>query len=169
MPSNTHMAETLFTDYGDFLRGYVRERVPGRERAHAEDIVQEVFVKVIRHLRKGGDISKPRGFLCTAARNLITSTFYRGQACETDTWENMDDYSSTQSPSRDAGNQQELDALCAAIAAVPDRYQEAFVRRRIWGESCSEIAEAMCLSESAASNYATLGWKAIQEALEVER
>ena len=37
------------------------------------------------------------------------------------------------------------------------------MRRRIWGESCTEIADKMCLSESAVSNYATLGWKLLGE------
>ena len=39
------------------------------------------------------------------------------------------------------------------------KHQEAFVRRRIWGESCREIADKMQLSEKAVANYATLGWK----------
>ena len=58
---------------------------------------------------------------------------------------------------------QKLDAFSVAIASLPKRYQEAFVRRRIWGESCREIAEAMQLSEPAVSNYAALGWKLLVE------
>lgn len=59
--------------------------------------------------------------------------------------------------------EQRLEAFCTAVASLPERYQEAFVRRRVWGESCAEIADAMHLSERVVSNYAALGWKLLLE------
>ncbi len=161
------VAASLYREHEKSLRGYVVRLVPGYEVAHAEDVVQETFIRTIKHLNKGKTVDSPKGFLFTTARNLITSMFYRGRrATETDSMPNMDEYTSNVnacSAEHKAMLQQKLDAFCVAIATLPKRYQEAFVRRRVWGESCGEIAVAMHLSEAAVSNYAALGWKLLLE------
>ena len=165
--TNSEVAASLYRDHSNSLRSYVVRRVPGNEVSHAEDVVQETFVRTIKHLNNGKAVDSPRGFLYTTARNLITSMFYRGsRKLEMQSLQDVDDQALSAnlcSPENRAFMQQKLDAFSTAIAALPERYQEAFVRRRIWGESCREIAVAMRLSESAVSNYATLGWKRLGE------
>ena len=168
MPADSiETAASLFEEHEKSLKIYVQRLVPGYEVAHAEDVVQETFVRTIRHLNKGRAVDSPKGFLFTTARNLITSMFYRGRKhTETDSMPDMDEYVSDAnvcSPEHRVMLQQKLDVFSAAIAQLPKRYQEAFVRRRIWGESCREIAVAMKLSEPAVSNYAALGWKLLVE------
>lgn len=164
---NEEVADSLYREHGDSLKKYIVQRVPGREISHAEDVVQETFVRTIKHLNKGKAVDSPKGFLYTTARNLITSMFYRGwKKVEAESLQGVDEHASSansHSPENQAFMQQKLDAFCIAIEALPERYQEAFVRRRIWGESCSEIAVKMQLSESAVSNYAALGWKLLRE------
>jgi len=161
------VAATLFREHEQSLRSYVIRYVPGFEPSHAEDVVQETFVRTIAHLNNGKAVDSPKGFLFTTARNLITSMFYRGrQRTHTDSHADMDEYAlnaNACSPEHRAFMRQKLDAFSDAIATLPERYQEAFVRRRIWGESCREIAVKMQLSESAVSNYAALGWKLLGE------
>jgi len=161
------VAASLYRDHEQSLRTYVIRFVPGYEPSHAEDVVQETFVRTIAHLRNGKTVDSPRGFLFTTARNLITSMFYRGrQRTHTDSHADMDEYAvnaNACSPEYRAFMRQKLDTFSAAIATLPARYQEAFVRRRIWGESCREISAKMQLSESAVSNYAALGWKMLGE------
>ena len=153
----------LFVEYEKPLRLYVQQRVPGYEPAHADDVVQETFIRTIQHLSKGKAVDSPKGFLFTTARNLITSMFYRGRKhTDTHSAPYMDDFTSPicgDAPEHRLMLQQKLDAFCVAIAALPKRYQEAFVRRRVWGESCREISDAMQLSEKAVANYTALGWK----------
>lgn len=165
------VAAVLYREHEKSLRSYVIRQVPGYERSHAEDVVQETFVRTITHLNNGKAVDSPKGFLFTTARNLITSMFYRGrQRTHTDSHADMDEYAfnANTCPEYKAMIGQKLDAFSSAIAALPERYQEAFVRRRIWGESCREIAVAMRLSESAVSNYAALGWKLLLEYCEEE-
>ena len=161
------VAASLYREHENSLKSYVVRHVPGYELSHAEDVVQETFVRTIRHLESGKAVDSPRGFLFTTARNLITSMFYRGpKRAELNSLSDVDEHASTAkacSPENGAFMQQKLDAFSMAIEALPERYQEAFVRRRIWGESCTEIADKMCLSESAVSNYAALGWKLLRE------
>ena len=171
-PEDNKIAVTsLYREHEKSLRGYVLRLVPGYEVTHAEDVVQETFVRAIRHLNNGKEVESPKGFLFTTARNLVTSMFYRSrQHTQTDSMPDMDEYTSnanTCSPERRAMVQQKLDAVAAAIATLPERHQEAFVRRRVWGESCSEIAEVMELSEACVSNYATLGWKQLVQYCDV--
>lgn len=160
---NDKVAASLYQEYQNSLKSYVVRLVPGRDISHAEDVVQETFVRTIRYLKSGNAVDSPKGFLYTTARNLITSMFYRGwKLAELDSLRDIDNHASSTnacSPENRAFMQQKLDAFSTAIEALPERYQEAFVRRRVWGESCSEIAARMQLSESAVSNYAALGWK----------
>lgn len=164
---NEEVAASLYREHHKPLKSYVVRRVPGREISHAEDVVQETFVRTIRYLNNGNAVNSPKGFLYTTARNVITSMFYRGwKQVEVESLPSMDDHASSAnvgSPENHAFIEQKLDAFSAAISAIPGRYQEAFVRRRIWGESCSEIAATMRLSERAVSNYAALGWKLLGE------
>ena len=157
------IAASLYEEHEQSLRAYVQRLVPGYQRAHADDVVQETFIRTIRYLNNGNAVRSPKGFLFTTARNIILSMFYRGRKhTETDSMADMDDYAVSEdvcSPEHRLMLQQKLDALSAAISALPLRYQEAFVRRRVWGESCREIAAAMQLSEKAVANYAALGWK----------
>ena len=160
------VAAALYREHEQSLRSYVSRLVPGNQRSHADDVVQETFIRTITHLNNGKAVDSPKGFLFTTARNLITSMFYRGRRnTETDSQADMDEYAHNANacPERSAVMQQKLDAISLAIAKLPARYQEAFVRRRIWGESCKEIAMKMRLSESAVSNYAALGWKLLGE------
>ena len=161
------VAACLYREHEKPLKDYVLRLVPGYEISHAEDVVQETFVRTINYLNNGKVVESPKGFLYTTARNLITSMFYRSSKyTETDSLPDMDDHASSAnvcSPENRVFMQQKLDAFSTAIAALPERYQEAFVRRRIWGESCSEIAAKMQLSENAVSNYAALGWKLLGE------
>jgi len=161
--NGSEIAASLFAEHGTPLRKYVQQFVPGYERSHAEDVVQETFIRTLQHLNSGKPVDSPRGFLYKTARNLITSMFYRGRKhTETDSMPDMDEYvspASDCSPEHRFMLQQKLDAVSVAIAALPQRYQEAFIRRRVWGESCREIATVMQLSEKAVANYAALGWK----------
>lgn len=161
------LAAALYNEHKKSLQSYVRRRVPGADAAHTEDIVQETFARTITHLNKGKAVDSPKGFLFITARNLITSMFYRRpDYAKTDPTEDMDEYAadaSTGSPQRSAAVHQQLAALSVAISELPDHYQEAFVRKRIWGQSCREIAAVMGIGEPTVSNYVAHGWRMLNE------
>lgn len=160
-------AKALYDEYKQDLQSYVRKRLPAAAVAQAEDIVQETFAQTIKYLNNGKAVKSPKAFLYTTARNVITSTVYRRRVhMETDATDDMDRYTAEPdscSPQRHAAAQQHLDSLAAAISGLPDNYREAFVRRRINGESCREIAQAMNIDEHKVSTYAALGWQLLAE------
>ena len=161
------LAEALYDEHKKNLQSYVRKRLPAADLAHAEDVVQETFARTINHLNNGNSVRSPKAFLYTTARNIITSTVYRRRdRMNTDATDNMDQYTAAAnscSPQRRAAAQQHLDSLMTAISGLPDNYREAFVRRRIRGESCREIAEAMDIKEHTVSTYVALGWQLLDE------
>ncbi len=161
------LAEALYDEHKQNLQSYVRKRLPAADVAQAEDVVQETFARTINHLNNGNSVRSPKAFLYTTARNVITSTVYRRRdRMETEASDDMDRYTaeaSSSSPQRRAAAQQHLDALMTAISGLPDNYREAFVRRRIKGESCREIAETMDIKEHTVSTYVALGWQLLSE------
>lgn len=161
------VAASLYRDHGESLWGYVARKVPGHKAEHADDVVQETFFRTITYLKKGKTVDSPRGFLFQTARNIITSMFYRNRHhTETDSWPDMEDQAasdSVSSPEHRAVLRQKLDVFNVAMEAIPERYREAFVRRRVYGESCREIAKEMGVTEHVASNYAVIGWKLLSK------
>lgn len=159
---------TLYEEHGQSLRGYVVRLVPGYEVAHAEDVVQETFIHAIKHIRSGKPVDPPLGFLCTIARNLVTSMFYRGRKnIATDSMPDMDEYDiSTQSPRRLLETNELLQVFLDASEFVHPKYFEAFARKKIYGQSAVEISEAMDIGQNVAFNYVSLGWGQLKEYFE---
>jgi RNA polymerase sigma-70 factor (ECF subfamily) len=61
----------LYSHHAEALRGYVQQFCP--DRASADDIVQETFIRAWRHLPQLSDDDRPiRPWLFRVARNLLT-------------------------------------------------------------------------------------------------
>ena len=170
MTNERNIIAGLFKEHYRNLVGYARQRTPGYCNAHAEDAVQETFLHAYDHLRAGKSIDKPKGFLIMTLQNVIVSRLYRGHInTHVNGVEDVDifDSSSNERPDKQADCRQRLQVFQDAIDAIPNAMQRAaFVRRRIYQESCKEIGEALLLTESAVSNYAAFGWKHVQQYIE---
>jgi RNA polymerase sigma-70 factor (ECF subfamily) len=67
MDGTSEAARALFAAHGTAIYRFAAVLV--RHREDAEDVVQETFVKLLRHLQQGGDIANVRGWLFTVAAN----------------------------------------------------------------------------------------------------
>lgn len=67
--------ELLWDQYNNRLRAFIRNRV--WDDAEAEDILQEVFIRIHRHLCCQPDWNKPEGWIYQIARNLIVDHYRR--------------------------------------------------------------------------------------------
>jgi len=65
MQGSGEAARELFQEHGAAIYRFASVLV--RHREDAEDVVQETFLKVIRHLEAGGDLTNVRGWLFTVA------------------------------------------------------------------------------------------------------
>src|SRR5215212_7346614 len=61
----------LFTEHGTALYRFCRSVIDSH--GDAEDVVQDTFLKLLRHLREGGDRSNLKSWLFTVAANACRS------------------------------------------------------------------------------------------------
>jgi RNA polymerase sigma factor (sigma-70 family) len=134
------------------LRNFIRRRVP--DPADAEDILQEVFYKLVEANRLLMPIDHVTGWLFRVARNRITDLF-RKQKPETFSDANVDDEDGELLriedllPSPDAGPEALyvrsvlLDELELALDELPDDpygQREVFIAHELEGRSFKELA-----------------------------
>jgi RNA polymerase sigma factor (sigma-70 family) len=131
------------------LRNFIRRRVPDRQ--DAEDILQDVFYKLVEANRLLMPIDHVTGWLFSVARNRITDLFRKKKpesfsdtafANEDDELLQLEDLL----PSPDAGPEALyarnvlLDELELAIDELPDPQREVFVAHELEGRSFKEMA-----------------------------
>jgi len=131
------------------LRNFIRRRVP--DPSDAEDIVQEVFYKLIEANRLLMPIEHVTGWLFRVARNRITDLF-RKKKPETFSEAAVEDVDGEVLriedllPSPDAGPEALyarsvfLDELELALDELPEEQREVFVAHELEGRSFKEMA-----------------------------
>jgi RNA polymerase sigma factor (sigma-70 family) len=131
------------------LRNFIRRRVP--DPSDAEDILQDVFYKLVEANRLLMPIEHLTGWLFRVARNRITDLFRQKKpesfsdmavATEDDERPQLEDLL----PSPDAGPEALyarsvlLDELELAIDELPEEQREVFVAHEVEGRSFKEMA-----------------------------
>jgi len=130
------------------LRNFIRRRVP--DPRDAEDILQDVFYKLVEANRLLMPIEHVTGWLFRVARNSITDLFRKKKP------ENLSDTAVADEdellqledllPSPDAGPEALyarsllLDQLELAIAELPEEQREVFVAHELEGRSFKELS-----------------------------
>jgi len=137
------------------LRNFIRRRVP--DPRDAEDILQDVFYKLVEANRLLMPIEHVTGWLFRVARNRITDLFRKkkperfsdtGVADEDDERLRVEDLL----PSPDAGPEALyarsvlLDELELAVAELPKEQRDVFVAHELDGRSFKEMAAETGLS-----------------------
>jgi RNA polymerase sigma factor (sigma-70 family) len=137
------------------LRGFIRRRVP--DAGDAEDILQDVFQELVEANRLLMPIDHVTGWLFRVARNRITDLF-RTKRPErfSDLAHGIGDEDPMPFedllPSPDGGPDALyargvlLDALAAAVAALPEDQRDAFVGHELEGHTIQELADAAGVS-----------------------
>jgi RNA polymerase sigma factor (sigma-70 family) len=134
---------------GSRLRNFIRRRVA--DPRDAEDILQDVFYKLVEANRLLMPIDHVTGWLFRVARNRITDLFRKKQPENFSDTALLDDEGDTLQiedllPSPDAGPEALylrnllLDELELALDELPEDQREAFVAHELEGRSFKELA-----------------------------
>jgi RNA polymerase sigma factor (sigma-70 family) len=121
------------------LRNFIRRRVP--DRSDAEDILQDVFSRLVEANSLLMPVEHVTGWLFRVARNRIADLFRKKKA-EHDEPLELDDLL----PSPDAGPEALyvrsvlIDEIELALSELPPEQREAFVGHEIEGRSFKEMA-----------------------------
>lgn len=138
----------VFAEQGARLRNFIRRRVPDRDEA--EDILQDVFYRLVEANRLLMPIDHVTGWLYRVARNRITDLFRKKRTEPLS--EVMDEDGEALSiedllPSADGGPEEEfrqrvlMEELQLAIAELPEEQRAVFIAHELEGKSFKEIAE----------------------------
>ena len=131
------------------LRNFIRRRVP--DPADAEDVLQEVFYKLVEANRLLMPIDHVTGWLFRVARNRITDLFRKRKPeafSETSVEDEHGEVLRIEDllPSPDAGPEALyvrnvlLDELELALDELPDEQREVFVAHELEGRSFKELS-----------------------------
>ncbi|MGF1677731.1 MAG: RNA polymerase sigma factor SigZ [Candidatus Methylacidiphilales bacterium] len=161
MNTATHEMERLWGEFADQLGGFLRSRV-GSD-AEAEDLRQEVFMKLQKQLEEGHTIQDLGAWLYRSARNAVIDHYRMRKSSEP-----VDE--SLPEDESDRHNDPDLAPLMASfrrmIHALPDGYREAVLLADIEELSHKEVAEHLGLSLSATKSRILRGRAMLRNNLE---
>ena len=135
-------------------------RMTGRPDA-ADDLSQDVFLRVVRALRNGSPVGHERGWVFSIARNLVRDR-QRSQRTGPVMVETFNEPAT-------AGTQALAFGLAEALAALADDDREVFLLKEIGGLSYAEIAAACTCSVEAVRSRLFRTRAALRTTLAVER
>jgi len=148
MAENDSRISEIVAAEGSRLRAFIRRRVP--DASDVEDILQEVFYRLVEANRLLMPIEHVTGWLFRVARNRITDLFRKnepeslGDAIEGEDGEmlRLDDLL----PSPDAGPEALyirhvlIEEIEYALAELPDEQREVFIAHELEGRSFKELS-----------------------------
>ena len=136
--------EKLYVEYRSRVFGYILARV--NNRADAEDLCQEVFLKAFR-AQDAYDASKasPGTWIYTITRNTVIDHFRQARPAEELPEELRDD----NSPEEGVLNAETLEELAAALESLPTEYSDVIVLHYYDRLQLTEIAERLGISYGA--------------------
>lgn len=122
------------------LRAFIRRRVT--HPADVEDVLQDVFSRLVEANRLLMPIEHVTGWLFTVARNRITDLFRKSRDEEEEDLE-LDELLASDDTEPDALFAQRVlvEELGAAIAELPEEQRAVFIAHELEGRSFKSIAE----------------------------
>lgn len=138
--------------YRQPLTVYFQRRVHSRNEA--EDLTQEVFLRLVRRLDVEA-IDNPEAFLFRAAVNLLRDRSRRGKTLRSHLAELTRHQSDIEelSPERVFDSRQSLTLVLSVLEELDERSRDAFILHRLEGMKHSEVADLMGVSVSSVEKY----------------
>lgn len=143
-------SETIWHDYHSKLSSFIKSRVDGDV---ADDILQDVFVKIHTHIESLKDDTRLESWLYQVTRNAI-SDYYRSRRHS----DRLPEWIEQPEPENADEIRQELSScLQPMINALPDRYRHAMQMSEIDNKTQKVVAEVEGISLSAAKSRVQRG------------
>ena len=153
--------ETLYARHRGALFRFVLRAV--KDRGVAEELFQEVWVRVIESRERYAPKARFTTWLYTIAHNLMVD-HWRRKGLSLVALDGEDAATDTANPARQAEGREALARLLQAIEALPAAQREAFLLHQEGGLSVPEIASVTGADEEAAKSrlrYAMAKLKAV--------
>lgn len=145
--------ELLVTRYHGPLLSYITQQLG--DRAKAEDLVQETFIRLIRHLERHGSLDQLRPWLYKVALNLCRdywrSSSYRSEYASAN--ELPDDPDPSPGAEELMERQETVEQIAESLTWLPDVQQDVVRMRFFHDLKLQEIAETMDLPLSSVKSH----------------
>ncbi len=151
--------EQLWQDNNDKLRAFIQSRV--EDRHTAEDILQDVFIKVSKRLDSVKDPRRIQGWIYRIARNAIID-HYRSRKI---TAQLPDTLTAPQADRGDQVRQEMQQWLAPMIQALPGQYRDTLVLADLQRLPQKEVAIMQGLSLPGAKARIKRGRRLLKESL----
>lgn len=163
-----HGDQTAFTrlcrEYWEKIYQFVYFRISDREKVN--DFTNEIFVKVLDYLIKGGEIKNFHSFLYQTTRNFIID-FYREKNKPEVSLEEVSekDFEEKDDLGKEIDIKLDLQKIEKALRKIPDRYREIIILRFINGLPLKEISQITGESQTNVRQIASRGLKLLRKEL----
>lgn len=160
-PNPKHELADVVSQFRSSLRGFIRKRVPND--AVADDLTQEVWVRIAKKLGELRDTGKLEAWIYQIARNVVTD-FYRRQR---ETTELPADLPAPPDETVVEELRQNLyDYVKGVVDSLPEPHREALVLTMYEGLSQQEVAERLGISPTAAKSRVQRARAEVRKAME---
>lgn len=153
------MVEHIWRTYHKQLLSFIRKRVS--DSALAEDLLQEVFIKIHNNIDTLQEGKKIKAWLFQITRNVIIDHYRR---CENH--EDADIQVLEMEDENDANAMADIQTcIVPMIKSLPEDYRDALLLSELNGLSQKELSEKLHISYSAAKSRVQRGRNLLKEAL----
>lgn len=162
MPQPASAMEQLNRRYRPALMSFFLRRI--RDHAEAEDLTQEVFVRVTLH---SGDIENHDAYIFQAAANLLRDRGRRAKIRNEyrNTLQGIEGLQTEQiTPARVLDAKESLESVVKALGALPERTRAIFILYRLENMKQRDIGEVFGISASAVEKHVVKAMAAISKA-----
>lgn len=135
-----------------------------RNKSDAEDLLQEVFVKIFKQIKKFKGTGSFEGWLCRIAVNTAITNYHKNKVHK-DTG-NVDDYSDQLFDYETITDKLSTNELLEVINRLPEIYKVVFNLYAIEGYTHKEIAEQLNISEGTSKSQLSRARKLLQNMLQ---
>ncbi len=142
----TPVTDQVWRDYNEALYGFIQRRVSDSSRA--EDILQDVFVKIHERIGTLQDSGRVQSWVYQITRNAVIDHYRSHRATE----ELPDDLTAPEIDASDEVHRELSGCMLPFIEALPDQYREALTLSEIEGLPQKEVARRQGLSLSGAKS-----------------
>ncbi len=136
----TWSSESVWAAFDDSLRGFVRSRV--RDRHAADDILQEVYLRIHTHIGGLRDEERVQAWVFQVARNAIADHFRRSRPTAV--------LSDAPFQAENSAEEQAAQALACSVRqfvdALSPNYRDALVLTEYEGLSQAQLADRLGIS-----------------------
>ncbi len=147
----TNNIELIWNDYYDHLLIFILKRV--HDKATAEDILQNVFLKILTNLKSLKDNTKLKSWLFQITRNAIIDFYRESKPVQ----EILIDVLDEEEKSAINVTEEVESWIYPFILMLPEKYREALILSEIKGMSQKDLASFMGISYPAAKSRVQRG------------